>query len=85
MNIARNSGRLSLLVGASLLLVGCGGYYQITDTQSRKVYTTGLISRTYSGAVEFNDRSTGDNVTLQSSEVRMMQSEAASEAAPAKP
>ena len=49
-------------------LAACGGYYQVTDRASGKSYYTKDVDRD-DGHVRFKDRATGDDVTLDSSEV----------------
>lgn len=58
------------LASAVPLLAACGGkYYQVTATDSGKSYYTRDIDRK-DGRVEFTDKASGDEVTLDSSEVR---------------
>lgn len=63
------------LAGAALaiavaLLAACGGkYYEVTATDSGKSYYTRDVDRK-NGHVEFTDKASGDEVTLDSSEVR---------------
>ena len=60
------------LVGAmslTILLAGCGGYYQVRDPASSKNYYTEDIDKEGS-AVKFKDAKTGSVVTLQNSEIK---------------
>jgi len=60
------------LVGAmalTVLLAGCGGYYQVRDPASSKNYYTEDIDKKGS-AVTFKDAKTGSDVTLQNSEIK---------------
>lgn len=58
---------LSMVV--SLTLLGCAGYYKITDPASNKVYYTQDINRKMNGAIRFKDAVSKTQVTLQQSEV----------------
>jgi len=51
-------------------LTGCASYYMVTDPSSNKVYYTKDMERNKSGSIVFEDASTGNEVTLQNSEVR---------------
>ena len=52
-----------------VMLSGCTTYYQVTDTNSGKVYyTTKLKQAKASGAVTFQDARSGANVTVPASE-----------------
>lgn len=60
----------SALVCAVVLLAGCGGdYYQVTDAAGGKTYYTRSIDHD-DGSVRFKDQASGDEVILNSSEVR---------------
>lgn len=61
--------RAATITLASTLLTGCVTYYQITDTASGKEYiTTDFHSAVsgWTGSTMFRDLKTGDTVTLQS-------------------
>lgn len=65
----------SVLVGAVVLLAGCGGdYYQVTDAAGGKTYYTRSIDHE-DGSVRFKDEASGDEVILNSSEVREVTSQ----------
>ena len=57
-----------------MFLVGCGSYYKVTDPASKSVYYTESIDQMKSGAVKFKDAKTGGEITLQSSEVKEIDS-----------
>jgi len=57
-----------------MFLAGCGSYYKITDPSSKKIYYTEDIDQMDSGAVKFKDAKTDSQVTLQSSEVKEIDS-----------
>ena len=54
---------------ASAVLAGCGSYYRVTDPTSGRDYYTRDIDKTRDGGVVFKDARSGDEVTLQSSEI----------------
>ena len=54
---------------ASAVLAGCASYYRVTDPTSGRDYYTRDIDKTGDGGVKFEDARTGDDVTLQSSEI----------------
>ena len=58
-----------LSIAISLTLLGCAGYYKITDPASNKVYYTQDISRKVGGAIGFKDAVSKTHVTLQQSEI----------------
>ena len=49
--------------------VGCTKYYKVTDPTSDKTYYTNKIKQRGSGAIKIEDERTGNQVTLQSSEI----------------
>jgi hypothetical protein len=49
--------------------VGCTKYYKITDPTTDKIYYTTKIKKKKSGAINIEDKRTGNKVTLQSSEI----------------
>ena len=55
-------------------LMGCGSYYRVTDPVSKNFYYTKDIDQLKSGAIKFKDARTGSEVTLQSSEVKEIDS-----------
>jgi len=57
-----------------VFLVGCGSYYKVTDPASKSIYYTEDIDQMTSGAVKFKDAKTGGEITLQSSEVKEIDS-----------
>ena len=60
------------LLGLTLLSAGgCASYYQVTDTNTGKVYysTGSQMEQTDSGATTFVDAVTGDRDTLQNTQV----------------
>jgi len=67
---------LYLALGASCaaLLAGCSSYYKVRDTSTGREYYTTDVDRS-GGAVQFKDGRTGNNVTLQSSEVTKIPSD----------
>ena len=65
----------SIAMGAGLLVCvllgsGCSNYYKVRDPQSGKVYYTTDMKQRTAGSVTLKDGKTGDDVTLQNSEVR---------------
>lgn len=57
-----------------VFLAGCASYYKVTDPASKNVYYTEDIDQMKYGAVKFKDAKTGSDVTLQSSEVKEIDS-----------
>ena len=57
-----------------LFLAGCASYYKVTDPASKSIYYTNDIDQMKNGAVKFKDAKTGSNITLQSSEVKEIDS-----------
>ncbi len=57
-----------------VFLAGCGSYYKVTDPASKNIYYTEDIDQMKSGAVKFKDAKTGGEITLQSSEVKEIDS-----------
>ena len=49
---------------------GTGGYYQVTDTASGKVYYASKLRREARGVVEFRDGATGAWVSIADADVR---------------
>ena len=49
--------------------IGCTKHYKVTDPTSDKIYYTTKIKKKGSGAINIEDKRTGNKVTLQSSEI----------------
>ena len=64
-----------LAVAAALMLTGCTTYYRVTDPSSGKVYYTKDINHRDGGAISLKDAATGDQVTLQNSQVSKVSKE----------
>jgi hypothetical protein len=64
-----------LLVAAVMTSSGCGNYYRVTDPSSGKVYYTRDINHRDGGAISLKDAATGDQVTLQNSQVSKVSKE----------
>jgi len=63
--------RLLAAMALTILLAGCGTYYQVRDPSGdRSYYTTDIDRAISTGAVKFKDAKSGSVVTLQSSEVK---------------
>nr|WP_320193936.1 hypothetical protein [uncultured Desulfobacter sp.] len=60
---------IMLFFSISILLASCGSYYKITDPQSQKSYYTTDVDKEKSGAVNFTDEKTKEEVTIQNSEI----------------
>ena len=58
-----------LLAPALAALSGCTSYYRVTDPSTNRVYYTSDLQRGYDGSVGFRDARTGNEVTIQNSEV----------------
>jgi len=73
----REARRVLLTVAAAgtTLVAGCSGYYRVTDPASGKQFYTHSVDRSdRQGYIEFTDVVTGAEVTLQSSEVKKIDS-----------
>jgi hypothetical protein len=57
-----------------MFLAGCGSYYKVTDPASKSIYYTDDIDQMKGGAVKFKDVKTDSIITLQSSEVKEIDS-----------
>jgi hypothetical protein len=67
----RKMKRLMALMLGFLLLASCGGYWMVTDPNTKNVYYTEEVEQSKStGAVKFIDAKTGNSVNLQNSEVK---------------
>jgi hypothetical protein len=61
--------RYFLILMLCLFAVGCTKYYKIIDPTTHKIYYTTKINKKKSGAINIQDERTGNQVTLQSSEI----------------
>ena len=61
--------RYFLILIICLFAVGCTTYYQIIDPKKHKIFYTTKINKKKSGEIAFKDERTGNQVTLQSSEI----------------
>jgi hypothetical protein len=59
-----------LVLSAALLAGGCTTYYQIKDPDTGYVYYADDLDTLKGGAVRFIDANTGDEVTVQDSEIK---------------
>jgi len=64
-----------IAVAAMTSLAGCANYYRVTDPSSGKVYYTRDINHRDGGAISLKDAATGDQVTLQNSQVSKVSKE----------
>lgn len=64
-----------LLLALILLLPCCSGYYRVHHPSSNTTFYTRKIQGKKSGAIEFEDASTGDDVTLSDSAIREISEE----------
>ena len=62
--------KLWLVIFGLLFLVACGGYWMVTDPTTQKVYYTETLTESRSGGLRFIDAKTGNEVTLQNTEVK---------------
>ena len=67
--------RSSCLAGLLLTASGCTTYYRVTDPSSGKVYYTTDIDKRSGGAISLKDAATGDQVTLQNSQISKVNKE----------
>ena len=66
--------RVLLCLVCVVFLYGCGSYYKVTDPASKNIYYTEDIDQIKNGAVKFKDVKTGGQITLQSSEIKEIDS-----------
>ncbi len=68
---------LGCVLGAALAATGCVShhYYEVTEPTSGRTYYTHHMYSHMNGAVTLVDRSTGDKVTLQNSDIRRVTKE----------
>ena len=64
-----------LLLALIAILPCCRGYYRVYHPSSDKTFYTTKIEGKKSGAIEFEDAATGDDVTLSDSAVREISKE----------
>jgi hypothetical protein len=60
----------ALLLSAAVLSGGCTSYYQIRDPESGHVYYADEMKTLEGGAVRFTDAQTGNEVTIQDSDIQ---------------
>lgn len=60
---------MALTLFLTAFLASCGSYYKITEPATQKVYYTTDIDKEDSGAVNFKDQITQEDVTIQNSEI----------------
>lgn len=66
--------RVLLCLVCVVFLYGCGSYYKVTDPTSKNIYYTEDIDQIKNGAIKFKDAKAGSQVTLQSSEIKEINS-----------
>lgn len=66
--------RVLLCLVSIMFLFGCGSYYKVTDPASKSIYYTEDVDQMKNGAVKFKDAKAGSQVTLQSSEIKEIDS-----------
>jgi hypothetical protein len=68
--------RIHILMAAALMVAaGCTSYYQVTDPTTGKMYYTNKYDQSRSGATSFTDARTGDQVTIQNSQISSVTSQ----------
>ena len=60
----------TLFLSAALLAGGCTTYYQIKDPDTGYVYYADDLKTLKGGAVRFTDANTGNDVTVQDSDIK---------------
>ena len=76
MSIARTTVRAAACTLAVLVFAGgCGSYYKVTDPTTGRVYYTEELDKRDAGAVTLTDARTGQDVTIQNSEVAKISKE----------
>ena len=73
-----------LLLALIAFLPCCSGYYRVHHPSSDKTFYTTKIAGKKSGAIEFTDAITGDDVTLSDSAVREISKKEFNTAVPTK-
>jgi hypothetical protein len=71
------------LLALLVILPCCSGYYRVHHPSSDTTYYTRKIQGKKSGAIEFTDATSGDDVTLSDSAVRELTKEEFKAAVPA--
>ena len=61
--------RTAVLAVALVGLSGCTSYYRVTDPSTSRTYYTKELKDSNGGAVKFQDGNTGEEVTIQNSQV----------------
>ena len=64
-----------LVIFLMVSLSGCTTYYQVTDPTTDDVYYSTSVKKLSGGAVQIKDKKTGNEVTLQNSEVKKIEKE----------
>jgi hypothetical protein len=64
------------LVLGLVLISGCTTYYKVADPSTGKTYYSTEVTQRGSGATTLKDARTGDEVTVQNSEVQKIKKEA---------
>jgi hypothetical protein len=64
-----------LLLTVALLAGGCTTYYQIQDPDTGDVYYADDLKTLKGGAVKFTDAHTGNEVTVQDSDIKVISKE----------
>ena len=62
------------LILAVIFLAGCN-YYRVTDPATSRVYYTRDVQKLSGGAIRIKDEKSGNEVTLQNSEVQKIEKE----------
>src|SRR5688500_11135829 len=76
MSIARTTVRAAACSLAVLVFAGgCSSYYKVTDPTTGRVYYTDDLDKRDAGAVTLTDARTGQDVTIQNSEVAKISKE----------
>ena len=64
-----------LLLVSAVAIPGCTSYYRITDPTTGRNYYTTRLDEQRGGSVQFKDARTGNEVTVQNSEVKKITKE----------
>ena len=64
-----------VLAGTVVGLAGCTSYYRVSDPSTNRTYYTTSLKKQRDGAVQLRDARTGNQVTIQNSEVAKVSKE----------
>ena len=73
--MTKSAVAVASVLAVALVTAGCTSYYKVTDPSTGRVYYTTEVKKKGSGAATLKDARTGNQISIQNSEVQKIKKE----------